>query len=242
MNIINLHGVKAEKTIGCWTFETYAKKPNFFVREIPAAESFVFCVEVPGSDKSLSPYFGVLTREETRRAQRFKHEGARLQFLTAHITLHLALQQIVGEQYKEIVFRETVHHKPYIEIPGTLNPPKFNLSHCAGWVAIAIGPYPVGIDIEGHREMNDLAGIAGIVFTESERRKIFKKEGSAKTELFFRHWSCKEAYLKAEGTGFMQEPKGIEIEFDGVPAQDASVVYWSDQIPGHSLAWTERKN
>lgn len=224
-----------------WNFQEYVDALETHSFKDPMEETTLFCVAVPDSATVFADFVHKLPKSKQTRLAGFKHEGAKRQYLTAHISIALFLARLLGNQYGALQFRETEHHKPYIEIPGQGRPIEFNLSHCNKWVALIFGPHPVGIDIEGHRDLKDIGGIAGIVYTQKEQEDIFQGRKQANLELFFRHWSCKEAYLKAEGTGFMLDPKTIQLSFSESSGESSARVHWTKQIHGHSLAWSTKQ-
>lgn len=74
----------------------------------------------------------------------------------------------------------------------------FNISHSSNYVACIIGDRPVGIDIEGGRKGRQ--NLARRFFDASEAEWI---EECDSDERFFRIWTLKEAYGKAEGQGVL---------------------------------------
>ena len=182
----------------------------------------------------------LLTDPEKERATRFRHEGAKTQFVIGHGIIHLLLKQYLDTDYEGISFEESEHHKPFIRLQDGTRPLEYNLSHCEDYLAIAIGSKSQGIDIEKHRYLKDLAGISRQVFTEKEIEIVFSStDQDHQVEAFFKFWTCKEAVLKANGTGFMKDPKSLEIELNPSDTPAHHKVYWSGGISGHSLAWTE---
>ena len=184
--------------------------------------------------------YSMLTSAELARAERFKHKGAKQLFVTTHAALHLILKNRYEINYDDFAFSETEHHKPYLSNKAGVKPLEYNLSHSGQWIAIIIGSKSVGIDVEEKKDLKDFEGISRIVYSELENTSVVPSEGNPDLEQFYRHWSCKEAFLKAEGTGFMQDPKGIELNFNSSEENEYPIVWWTDDIPGHSLAWTER--
>lgn len=71
-----------------------------------------------------------------------------------------------------------------------------NLSHSGGWLAAAVAPVPVGIDIERLRP-RAVATQAARVFCPEEAAQLAQK--SDPLPLFYRLWTLKEAACKAAG-------------------------------------------
>jgi 4'-phosphopantetheinyl transferase len=202
----------------------------------------IWCI--PNETKSTEDQliYSMLTSPELARAERFKHKGAKQLFVTAHASLHLILKNRYHINFDDFAFSETEHHKPFLTNKDGVIPLEFNLSHGGQWIAITIGTQSVGIDIEEKKDLKDFEGISRIVYTELENNSVIPRHKHPDIEQFYRHWSCKEAFLKAEGTGFMQDPKGFELNFKTSDKNTHPIVWWTDEIPGHALAWTERIN
>lgn len=80
-----------------------------------------------------------------------------------------------------------------------------SLSHSGAYLACAVGPQPVGIDLEvkdlraGRR---DVLALAGMACTPGELAQLQAlDEGPARYRHFLQLWSLKEAYFKCTGTG-----------------------------------------
>lgn len=197
-------------------------------------------VPIPEENALLQSCVDRLTDAEKERAERFRHEGARKQFIVGHGALHSILEAYLGEAYDSVHWMETEHHKPFILFPDSSKPLEFNLSHCDGYIALAVGKHSQGIDIEKHRHLDDLKGISRQVFTNNEMDQVFaSQESETHHQLFFRFWTCKEAALKANGTGFLKDPKSLELDFSTKPESALETVFWN-AFPGYNLAWTQR--
>jgi hypothetical protein len=79
-------------------------------------DTTIFCVPLSHAPKDFETSISLLTRSERQRADRFKHEGARRQFILGHGIVHLLLKWYLKNDYSKIEFKETEHHKPYIQI------------------------------------------------------------------------------------------------------------------------------
>ena len=92
-------------------------------------------------------------------------------------------------------------------------PLSFNLSHSGPFALCAIGPSPVGVDIECVKPRR--AGIERRILTEGERERL--KNATTYTEELIALWTLKESYLKYTGTGLRVSPQTVEfwLEADG---------------------------
>jgi 4'-phosphopantetheinyl transferase len=81
---------------------------------------------------------------------------------------------------------------------GTLH---FSLSRSADRGLVAVSRSPVGADIELVRGRPGLADLVTSRFGAAEARCIAQGCGGSPLRGFYRHWTAKEAYLKATGRG-----------------------------------------
>ena len=69
----------------------------------------------------------------------------------------------------------------------------------------------LGVDIEERIPRHDLDGVIAKAFAPRERRELAAAEGNSKISIFFRLWTCKEALIKALGSGFSLDTTEFEI-------------------------------
>ena len=78
----------------------------------------------------------------------------------------------------------------------------FNVSHSHGLALIAVASgREVGVDVEWLERRCDPAKLIHRYFSEGERREWQALPVEDQRAGFFRGWTCKEAWLKAVGTG-----------------------------------------
>lgn len=113
--------------------------------------------------------------------------------LAAGVILPLALKKygITGEVRVE----NGLWEKPRLISPQGVF---FNLSHSGEWTVIALSDSEVGVDIQQIKRVD--MRLAKRFFSEKECAQL-ADAGDGATELFYRLWTVKEAYLKALGTG-----------------------------------------
>lgn len=80
-----------------------------------------------------------------------------------------------------------------------------SLSHSGAWLACAVAPHSVGIDLEvkdiqspGRR---DVLALAAMACSPGEQAQLQALDGPARQRHFLQIWSLKEAYFKCTGTG-----------------------------------------
>jgi 4'-phosphopantetheinyl transferase len=100
----------------------------------------------------------------------------------------------------------------------------FSLARTAGLALIAVSLGQVGADIEEVRPYPGLSDIAAARFGSAEAACIAGGCAGAVLTSFYRHWTAKEAYLKAIGIGLgglaytaVDCSRGPAIRFRGSP-------------------------
>ena len=144
-----------------------------------------------------------LSAEELARADRFKVERARQDFLISHHLLRQTLCRYLQIDARAIDYRYGQHGKPHLKTPGRheLN---FSLSHSGDRLLIAIcHDCEIGVDIERIQETSNPLQLARHFMSGDEASQLAElKDPLAQREFFFTLWTRKEAYVKALGTGF----------------------------------------
>ncbi len=81
---------------------------------------------------------------------------------------------------------------------------QLSLSHSHGWIACAVAPEPVGVDIEvvTHKPASTIADLAQLACTPAERLELTQiADPAQRQQRFVQLWSLKEAWFKQRGTG-----------------------------------------
>lgn len=80
-----------------------------------------------------------------------------------------------------------------------------SLSHSNGWVAAALAPFAIGIDLECPRKARDLLALGAEVFSPSEMAVLHRLPEHERAGAFYRFWTVKEAVGKRAGHGLRPE-------------------------------------
>ncbi|WP_188131007.1 4'-phosphopantetheinyl transferase family protein [Paraburkholderia panacisoli] len=177
---------------------------------------------------SLSPLAltPTLSDEERQRRDQFVDAAASKRYENAHALKRLVLAQYgTGCAPLDLNFTRGRYGKPEVAEPF---PYRFNMSHSAACVAIAVAAEEVGVDIEWHRPVVASSSLARCVFNREERGWLLRQ--SCFDDAFFRLWTLKEALLKAAGTGFSRPPQ--EACWHGLDGPQASAWYAGRQWVG----------
>ena len=117
----------------------------------------------------------------------------------------------IGCENDRLAFGVTGYGKPFALVDGAPVSISFNVSHSGAHGLIACAPAGrLGVDIEERAERRDFDLIGEAVFGPGERAKLALASGRAKTHLFFRLWTIKEALMKAHGMGFQLGASSFE--------------------------------
>lgn len=140
-----------------------------------------------------------LSSDEWERANRFRFEKHRRQYVVGRGALRTLLAAYVGTRPELVKFSYGKRGKPFLDPQGDL---QFNLSNSdeLALVGFVLGR-EIGVDVEYLRKMPDCEQISERFFSESERTVLRSIPFPAKEEAFFNCWTRKEAYLKAVGEG-----------------------------------------
>lgn len=167
---------------------------------------------------------------EHDRARRYEFDADQHRHLAGRALVRLVLARQYGCAPRDPSITEGPHGKP--QLYGSVGDEtvlKFNVAHTDDVIVAAFGrTHPVGIDVESRTRDADLDGLAQRVFTEAELQRWRALSTSRRRDVFFRIWTCKEAFLKATGQGLQRAPRTVECTFT-----EAGEVALSD-AEGHS--------
>lgn len=152
-----------------------------------------------GDDLDAAAY--TLSRDERERAARYRGAELERRFVRSRAALRRVLARYRGEDAKAIVFEYGTHGKPRV----ARDEPPFSVSHSGGVAVVAVsGAGAVGVDTEEVRpigDLDDLDDLAARNFAAREFDVVAAAPPSARTTVFLRVWTAKEAYVKAVGEG-----------------------------------------
>ena len=156
----------------------------------------------------LAAYEQLLTPDERARLERLRRPEDRLVALVARALLRSSLSRVAPPPPEDWRFTPSAEGRPEL-VPGiTTLPLRFNLSHTGGLVAVVVAlERDVGVDVEAHDRPTPLLEIARRQFAEHEHAALAALPEGDRLEAFYRHWTLKEAYLKARGLGL---PGGLD--------------------------------
>lgn len=189
-------------------------------QRITDSDLHIWRAALSGSLPELSYFDSILSPDEKARADRFYFERDRNRYIFGRGILRTLLGGYLQVEPSKIMFVYGPHGKPAIESVRSNKPLQFNLAHSNDWAVYAFGwVHPIGIDLEHIRPMPDVDDLAERFFSASERVLIHSLSGDQKWETFFSIWTCKEAFLKATGSGLTVPLDQFEVS----PKADAGM-------------------
>ncbi len=162
--------------------------------------------------------WALLSADERAKAQRIIVDAKKTQAVRARAELRRILAHYLGERDPAaLAFSYGEHGKPTLAARFGLGP-TFNLSH-SGEVAlvgivIQAGTLRLGVDIELAKRERAVTEIAESFFAADELVDFAARPLHERVDAFYRFWACKEAYLKALGTGLSFSSQGFSIALD----------------------------
>lgn len=172
-----------------------------------------------------------LDEPERSRWRRFQFAGPRRRFGLCRAALRAMLCRRHGCENGQLAFETARHGKPFATVDGMPVPDSFNVSHSGRHGLIAFAPAGrLGVDIEERVAHRNLDLLVETVLGEQEQELLARTRGDARTRLFFKLWTMKEALIKALGVGFSLDISRFEIPLAMCHGMSTSVFRFP-QIP-----------
>lgn len=185
----------------------------------------------------------LLSDAEQARARRFRRPADRALYLQAHGLLRRVLSRHAAVAPAQWHFVAGPWGKPALcpQRHPALQDLRFNLSHCAGLVAVAVAwAREVGVDVERLDALSQPGELAPSVLGRREQQdwQQIGPDLRAQQHFLMTRWTLKEAVLKAVGLGLTQvspdqldlhladDGRGWQISF-GATRPPAALQEWS---------------
>lgn len=174
--------------------------------------------EVGGNEER---WQSILSPDEVTRASRFQFTRDRQRFACTRALLRILLAGYQASDPLKLVFGYSKTEKPFLaslgsESPGVGSPTpgdlQFNVSHSAEVALLAFArSREIGVDVERIRHDIDVESIAERFFSQHERTRLAAIRGEDRYPAFFRCWTRKEAYIKANGAGLALPLRDFDV-------------------------------
>jgi 4'-phosphopantetheinyl transferase len=169
----------------------------------------IFRADVPSTPAAVEALASTLTEAEQRWAERLSAGGPRERFVAGRAAVRRLLGERLGVPPGEVPLRSGAGGKPELDTAGA-PPLHFSVSHSGTMVLVAIAPGPVGVDLEGPRQLRHALEVAARTFARSELELLVRLPSGARPRRFLEIWTAKEAVLKASGEG-LPGLSGVEV-------------------------------
>jgi len=177
----------------------------------------------------------ILDESERKRADRFRIEAARRRFIGARAFLRSVLGRAVGVDAEDITFSFGKYGKPGLASGG----PYFNATDSGDVVVVALASAEIGVDVEVVRRLDRVERLARRVCTEREIEALEKVSNADRHAALLRLWTCKEAGLKAIGTGLSGGMRNVEVDLE--PGQPPRLRRLCGEVDGWTLSAVDLK-
>lgn len=186
----------------------------------------IWRINLNSDELQLQSFRETLSSDEIARAERFYFPEHRQRFMAGRGTLRTILGQYLDIAPKQVEFEYQPRGKPLLAAKFADQGLLFNLSHSQDLALLGVSyQHQIGVDLEYIRTMSDLEGLAKRFFSAREYEYLRLLSPAQQQQIFFRYWTCKEAYLKATGDGLVQLE---EIEIDLTPNQPSKLLVSGD--------------
>lgn len=200
------------------------------------------------------PFSSILNHSEQKHSQSYQNNADRECYQITRFILRCLLGIYLKLPAKKLHFTQNEHGKPILKSNSFCTDMlAFNISHTHQYSVIAIGHHPVGIDIEdAQRNIDDPLSLAKRFFHPDEYQALSILPTMQHHAAFIHTWVCKEAWVKAHGTGLTHDLTNFVVNVN--PQQPPSILtatdnsatawhYWSlPPIPHHAGALVTRAN
>lgn len=160
-------------------------------------------------------YYVLLSDEEKKRADKFHFPKDHNQFVVSKGILRLLSGQYLDQNPKNIVFKQGHYGKPIYADENRL---KFNISHSGDMIVLGfVKDIEIGVDIEKIKDDFDVMDIANNFFSTKEIASLKALPENMQPRAFYRCWTRKESFIKAEGSGlsFPLDSFTVSLDDDG---------------------------
>ncbi len=174
-----------------------------------------------------------LTPADTARAAHFVRPEDRAASLAARAGLRAIMGECLGGRPRDLEFQLAPLGKPSLAGPAGAGV-HFNLTHSHGLAALAVARFPVGVDIEAVRPVED--DLAHVVFSPAELDEFAKLPPAQRRLAFFLGWTRKEAVVKALGSGLHAPLDRFSVALTpGAPARLLAMGWRPDAARGWQM-------
>jgi len=194
----------------------YARVDWGRLSEFPASalrpvEIHVWQFSLEAAEPAAGSFMEQLSEEEQQRTARFHFEVDRRRFAVARARVRSLLARYTQTPAHLLNFAYSLQGKP--SLANRAIDLRFNVSHSGelGLLAVTLGR-EIGADIEAMRANVETDKLAERFFSPHERGALRALKPEQRARAFYRCWTCKEAFLKAQGVGLGRNLDSFDVE------------------------------
>jgi 4'-phosphopantetheinyl transferase len=189
-------------------------------------------LSLDGSPEDVARWVSLLSPDELERARRYRSSRDRDRFVAARAQLRLVLGSLLDTAASEIALAYGPSGKPFLADGGL----EFNLARRGAVALVAVTRNEhIGCDVERVRREPPVDGVAEQFFTSDEVQQMRPLDESARVPAFFRGWTRKEAFLKANGVGLAGGMGSVEVTLG---EHEPAAVIWCAPRFGTAADWS----
>ncbi|ACL75051.1 4'-phosphopantetheinyl transferase family protein [Ruminiclostridium cellulolyticum] len=152
----------------------------------------------------------LISDERKAKMERFIFKEDSIRCLLGEVISRYAISKHLNCKNVDISFKADSFSKPYLD--NTNGSVFFNISHSGNWVVCVLSSKPSGIDVEFIKQTD--FGIAKRFFTREEYETLMNQPADYRSKYFFKLWTLKESYIKADGRGLSLPLDSFSIKID----------------------------
>jgi len=157
------------------------------------------------ADRDAAALAAACDAQERARAQRLTRPDQRRRWLVTRGAVRALLAEYLGIEAHAVALRRDRSGKPRLD--GDFGDLRFNVSHAGDAVAVAVTTgREVGVDIEVRDPALDVDAILRHLFPAEEAARLLALVPVERRAAFYRSWSRREAWVKADGGGLRRRP------------------------------------
>lgn len=181
--------------------------------QLQAGELHIWKIALDRDDGQWQPLMALLSNDEQIKADRYRFEKHRRRYILGRVTLRNLLGGYLDRAPETFRFAYNSHGKPFLANDDSGL--RFNVSH-SGEIMLAafVLNSEIGIDIEAIQQDIDYMGIGQRWFSEQESNTLRDLPKEKRIGAFFRAWTRKEAYIKAQGIGLSYSLNRFSVSMD----------------------------
>lgn len=188
---------KTWHTLSTTTFPAWSAAPDSV--QLPASgELHGYLLTLDQPPECVQALHRLLAADEQQRAAHFYTQMLQSRFIVGRGMLRWLLGEYLNQPPQAIQLTYGERGKP--ALPD--HPLQFNLAHSEGLALYGfMQSSTLGVDLEAVHPLPDMELVARSHFSPVERHDLFSLPATEQTTAFYRCWTRKEAYIKAESSG-----------------------------------------